>query len=251
MWNDQYHQSPDQVAVLLARLPFGPSPAPTEFCTTLEIAFDLASDLLHCERWDTTTLPSPYADRLSAPVRLPADIAFGQAAEADVKLDPTLLGGTDGYIDDGAGAVLDALWNWRMVQRAAQAVVMALFLVFRPLHALLEPIPHPDPLSIRKMLAEGGLRETIMFLGLFIKTRRLTIALPPEKSSAWSNEIRDMMSKRKAVKHKDLQSLNGKLNHVCFITPDAKHFMKKTCAGWCTWQGSRRRSSCQAQRRAT
>ena len=225
MWNDQYHTSPDQVAVLLTRLPFGSSPAPSEFCVTSELAFDLAGNLLHCERWDPTALPSPYADRLPAPARLPADVTFGRAEEADVKLDPTLLGGTDGYIDDGACAVLDAPWNWRMVQRAAQAVVMALFLIFRPLHALLEPIPRPDPASIRKMLAEGGLREVITFLGWFINTRSLTIALPPEKSSAWSNEIRAMMKHRKAVKHKDLQSLNGKLNHVCFIIPDAKHFM--------------------------
>ena len=75
------------------------------------------------------------------------------------------------------------------------------------------------------MLAEGGLKEVITFLGWFIDTRHLTIALPPGKSSAWSNKIRDMMKNRKAVKHKDLQSLNGKLHHVCFITPDAIHFM--------------------------
>ena len=97
--------------------------------------------------------------------------------EADVKLDPSILGGTDGYIDDGASAVLDAPWNWRMVQRAAQAVVMALFLIFRPLSNLLEPLPRPDPASIRKMLAEGGLREIITFLGWFINTRLFTIAL--------------------------------------------------------------------------
>ena len=75
------------------------------------------------------------------------------------------------------------------------------------------------------MLAEGGLKESITFMGWFINTRRLTIALPSEKSSAWSNKIRDMMSNREAVKHKDIQLLNGKLNHVYFIIPDAKHFI--------------------------
>ena len=75
------------------------------------MAFDLAGDLLHCKRWNPTTLPSPYADRLPAPARLPANVAFGQAEEADVKLDHTLLGGTNGYIDDGACAVRGALWN--------------------------------------------------------------------------------------------------------------------------------------------
>ena len=57
-------------------------------------------------------------------------MAFGQTEEVDVKLDPTLLGGTTGYINDGVCAVLDALWNWRMVQRIAKAVVIALFLIF-------------------------------------------------------------------------------------------------------------------------
>ena len=75
------------------------------------------------------------------------------------------------------------------------------------------------------MLAEGGLKEVITFLGWFIDTCHLTIALPPGKSSAWSNKIRDMMSNREAVKHKDIQLLNGKLNHVYFIIPDAKHFI--------------------------
>ena len=134
MWNDQYHKSSEQVAVLLTRLPFGSSPAPAEFCIISEMAFDLANDLLHCKRWDPTTLSSPYANQLPAPTRLSKDTDFGQAMEADVKLDPSILGGTEGYIDDGACAVLDAPWNWRMVQREAQAMVMALFLIFCPLY---------------------------------------------------------------------------------------------------------------------
>jgi len=54
---------------------------------------------------------------------------------------------------------------WNMVQRARQAVVMAFFLVFHPLAGIFEPIPRPDPTSIRKLLAEGGLAELIIFLG--------------------------------------------------------------------------------------
>ena len=123
-----------------------------------------------------------------------------------MKLDPAILGGTEGYIDDGACAVLDAPWNQRMVQRAAQAMVMALFLIFCPLCALLEPLPRPDPASIRKMLAEGGLKEIVIFLGWLINTRSFTIALPPEKATAWKNEIRTMLNRKRAVKFKDLQS---------------------------------------------
>ena len=105
------------------------------------MAFDLVGYLLCCEQWDPATLPLPYAPQIPDPVRLPKDIEFGEAAQADVKLDPVILGGTDGYIDNGACTVLDAIWNWMVVQRAAQAVVMALFLIFRSLSLLLEPIP--------------------------------------------------------------------------------------------------------------
>ena len=64
------------------------------------MAFDLANDLLHCDNWDLSTLLSPYASQLPPPSRLHASIAFGRAEEADVKLDPSILGGTEGYIDD-------------------------------------------------------------------------------------------------------------------------------------------------------
>ena len=84
---------------------------------------------------------------------------------------------------------------------------MALFLFFCQLSFLLEPIPRPDPASVCKILAKEGLRETITFLGWFINTRLLIISLQAEKTVAWSNKIRDIMAKRKAVKHKDIQRL--------------------------------------------
>ena len=142
-----------------------------------------------------------------------------------MKLDPSILGGTEGYIDNGACVVLDSPRNWKMVARAGQTVVMALFLIFRPLSGILEPIKRPDPASIRKMKAEGGLKETITFLGWFINTRLLTIALTHEKATAWATEIKTMKKNRKRVQAKDLRTLIGKLNHVCFVIPDAKHFM--------------------------
>ena len=104
-------------------------------------------------------------------------------------------------------------------------MVMALFLIFCPLCALLEPLSRPDPASIRKMLAEGGLKETVIFLGWLINTRAFTIALPPEKAAAWKNEVKTLLARKRTVKFKDLQSLIGKLNHVCFIIPGVRHFM--------------------------
>ena len=224
MWEGGYQKSEDQIAVMLTRLPFGSSPAPAEFCVTSETVFDLSNDLLYCEKWDPSILPSPYANLLPEPTRLSEDIPFGKAEEGDVKLDQDCKGGADGYIDDGACAVLDSADNWRMVRRAREAVGMALFLVFRPLAGLFEPIPRPDAASIRKLKAEGTLVELIIFLGWLIDTRRFTIALPIDKWKAWRSNIIILRDKR-IVSYSELSSLIGRLNHVCFIIPDARHFM--------------------------
>ena len=71
-----------------------------------------------------------YVHRIPAPQRLPAHIPFGIAEEAGVKLDQACKGGTDGYIDNGACAVLDSAENWKMVLQAAQAVLMTFSLSF-------------------------------------------------------------------------------------------------------------------------
>ena len=79
------------------------------------MAFDLAGDLLRCEGWVPDGLPSPHDAKLPDPQRLPDDVPFAQAAEGDVKLDPSVIGGTDSYINNRACAVLDAPWNQSMV----------------------------------------------------------------------------------------------------------------------------------------
>ena len=149
---------------------------------------------------------------------------FGVAMEADVKLDPNCKDGTDGFIDDGACAVLASPSNSRMVARGAQAALMSLFLVFRPLAAALEPIKRPNAPSLRKLEAEGMLREVITFLGWKIDTRAFTISLPEDKWINWRNEI-TMCLTRPHVTPEVLASLVGRLNHVCFVIPDARHFM--------------------------
>ena len=224
MWQDGYHASKEKVGVVLGRLPFGSSPAPSKFSITSEIIFDLGDDLLNCGKWNPSTLPSPYSAELPEPTFLEDDIPFGKAEEADVKLDPNCKGGVDGYIDDGGTAVLASPSNWGMVLRARQAVAMAIFLIFRPLAGLFEPIERPDPASIRKMKAEGGLAELITYLGWLIDTRRFIVALPIDKWVAWSANIREIKAKR-TVSYQEISTLIGRLNHVCFIIPDARHFM--------------------------
>ena len=182
IWHpDEAKRPEDGIGVLLSRLPFGSSPAPPGFCTISEAVFDLANDLLNCPLWDPEELPSPQADLLHDPEPPGDNTPFGVAMEADVKLDPNCKGGTDGFIDDGACAVLASPSNSRMVARGAQATLMSLFLVFRPLAAALEPMKRPDAPSLRKLEAEGMLREVITFLGWKIDTRAFTISLPEDK----------------------------------------------------------------------
>jgi len=213
------------IGLLLTRLPFGSSPAPAEFSICSDTIFDLANDLLHCTLWDPTALPSPYDADLPAPEHLPNDTPFGDALPVDVHLPPSQKAGVEGYIDDGIVAVLDAPITKRMVERARQALAMANHLVFRP-QAHDEPITRPDAQCIRKLKAEGRLQETIIFLGWHINSRSLTICLPDDKAIAWTTSIQTAL-KDGSISYDDASTLVGRLNHVAFTIPSARHFLNR------------------------
>ena len=178
MWKNQYQKSDYQVAILLTRLPFGSAPARGEFCITSENLCNLTNELIHCEMWYPLVLPSPYSQQLTKPLRLEDGVTFVAVEEADIKIYPHCKVGADGYIDDGATAVIDSPINVMMVSRAGQAVIMSLFIIFRTLSGALEPFKRPDPSSICKMIAKGCLKEIITFLGFLIGSCRFIIALP-------------------------------------------------------------------------
>ena len=213
------------IGAILNRLPFGSSPAPAEFSTASEMIFDLANDLMHCPHWDPIELPSPHVDLLPEPERLPDDTPFGAALAADVHLPPSQKAGVDGFIDDGAVAVLDDERNQPMVRRARQALGMATHLVFRPVAAD-EPIPRPDPQSLRKLKAEGQLRETLIFLGWEFQSRAFLIALPDDKARAWTRQIINTLSQA-SISWDEAKTLVGRLNHVGYIIPSARHFLNR------------------------
>ena len=75
------------------------------------------------------------------------------------------------------------------------------------------------------MIAKGGLKEIITFLGWRINTRLFNIALPLEKVTPWTAEVKAMQKNRKRATSKDLQILIDKFNHAYFIIPDVRHFM--------------------------
>lgn len=215
-----------EVAIALNRLPFGSKPAPAEFSNCSDITFDLANDLMHCNKWNPLDLKTPLSDEIPPPNRLPKDAPFGKAAQADISLPNNIKGGVDGYIDDGATVVLDTDDNQEMVKRAEQCMLMSLYLQFRPHAGKDEPIDRGEMASIPKLKAEAYLSETMIFLGWFINTRSLTISLPEEKHKAWSDQI-SIIQKLKKINYQEISKLVGRLNHVAFIIPTARHFMNR------------------------
>jgi hypothetical protein len=216
----------NKVGTILNRLPFGSSPAPAFFSQFSEFTFDLAEELIHLENWDPNSLSPPLHDLLPEPERLDDSIPFGEALETDVSFPTTKTGGSDGYIDDGANAVLDTPENEKQVNRTKNANLMSLFITFRPHMGDKEPVPRSQVASVRKLLAEGTLREVITFLGWLINTREFKICLPTEKASGWIHTIASLLNKDIAT-FKELETLVGRLDHVCFIIPSARHFMNR------------------------
>lgn len=215
-----------EIAVALGRLPFGSMPAPAEFSICSDIVTDLANDLMYLKQWDPDTLPCPLRNEIPPPVRLPDDIPFGPAYAPAEHLPPSFLGGTDGYVDDLASCVLDSPDNQQMVKRAEQCIPMALHLVFRPNAGDDEPITRAEMASIPKLKAEAYLTETLIMLGWRIDTRAFTISLPNDKYTAWKKQIKEVILSTK-VTYKEASSLVGRLEHVAFIIPAARHFMNR------------------------
>jgi hypothetical protein len=217
------------IGILLTRLPFGSSPAPAHFSIGSDITCDLANDLTRCTLWDPSTLQSPLQSAMPPTVRLPmpSDTPSGAAIHSAVHLPQWITSGTEGYIDDLATATLANDTNQDQVDRAQAAVLMALHLQFRPHAGYAEPIRRPETASTRKLLGEGGMAETIIFLGWQINTRSLQISLPEEKAKAWSSSMENIIKSNKPITYQTLATLVGRINHIAFIIPQARHFINR------------------------
>ena len=67
-----------------------------------------------------------------------------------------------------------------------------------------------------------------MLLGLLYDTLRPLISLPDDKYINWSNDIATMRED-KQTSYSDLDTLIGRLNHVGYGIPSARHFFSRIC----------------------
>ena len=187
----------------------------------------LANDLLRCPHWDPDKIKSPLANVAPETKYLGKNIPIGAALDTEVKLPENINAGVKGYIDDLATATIDNPDNDTQIKRAKDCVLMALHLQFRPHAGENEPIERPETASRRKLIAEGGLTELMIFLGWQINSRTLEISLPEEKAKAWTKAIQNLIGTSKRHKYKELATLVGRINHVAYIIPQARHFINR------------------------
>jgi hypothetical protein len=85
-------------------------------------------------------------------------------------------------------------------------------------------IPRKDIISLKKYAAKGRMEETKLVLGWLLNSRSLEISLPADKHTIWVSDINHLINS-KCAKHKLLESMIGRLNHVAGIYQPMRHFL--------------------------
>ncbi len=203
------------------RLTFGGSSNASEFCNCSETVCDITNELLHCKDWDPSEIYSSIQSQIpSTPLTLDSSIPFAESLPFAVDVPTETIGKADNFIDDLIVIILGDPGN---ISRGNAAAALALKLVSRPAYAQ-EPILRGHQASFSKLLAEGRLEEVKTFLGWTLDTRRLLLSLPKDKYKEWSADIVQMISGKSSSGDK-IRKLVGRLNHVGFVIPAARHFL--------------------------
>ena len=208
--------------LMALRLTFGGKPCPSEWGCISELVADLATDILNCEEWDPTTTKSPIQDKFPPRTSLPDDIPFAKARHTIVDIPQEDKGKCDVYIDDTVAMGPDLPGN---ALRLESAITLAFHIFGRPIDKN-EPIPRKDIIAFNKLIAEGAIEEQKILLGWLYDTRRLLISLPLDKWQNWSKDLLDLIENKQTSFH-DLDTLIGRLNHVGYIIPTARHFLSR------------------------
>ena len=205
-----------------ARLPFGGSPCPNDFCLLSDIITDTINDLLACEDWNHQLVCSDYIDKIPKAKRLNKEVPFAQARELSVTLPIEDKGKADVFIDDIISVAPDINENLDRL-RAASCTV---------LHAIAHKSSRHSQCSIKrdnliaddKNEAEGAPEEIKICLGWTLDSRRLLVHLPFHKYKAWRNQITDMLEGN-STNEELLGTIVGRLENVAIIISMMGHFL--------------------------
>lgn len=211
----------NDLAYLLLRLPFGSSPALSEFSVVSDVLVDLTTKIANDDTWEPSTLHSDHFDMMnSLPINIKDDSEkFGQADELIMDMvNKDIV--FDIYIDDLLAAGVDSPKNRQIL---LHAVTLALSILFRPLNKN-DPLPRDDIVCERKQKAEALLEEVKTVLGWKIDTRTFHVYLPMDKLKHWNLDLEQAIQ-RKQIHIKTFESIIGRLNHAGFVIPFGKYFL--------------------------
>ena len=211
------------VAFLALRLTFGGAPNPPTWCLFSEMVVDLANEIACCTNYDPKEMSSPMQTDTPSPSLHPRHVPFAPAFPLAVSIPTRLDSRCDGFIDNIINVFLDTPSNR---QRQPHIVPLAIHCTCRPHAGDLEPIPRRDLLSKPKLIAEGTPSEDATVLGWDLHTRSLTINLPTDKYDAWLQDLLTIIRTR-TTSFDSLETLVGRLNHVAYIIPLARHFLHR------------------------
>ena len=208
--------------LMALRLTFGGKACPSEWGCISEPTADLATDILNCAEWDPKEIHSPLQSKMPQKKTLHPSIPFAQARETIVDIPAEDKGKCDVYLDDTTAIGPDIGNN---ASRLEACILLAFYIICRPL-APNEPIPRDDAVAEAKLLAEGGIEEVKTLLGWVFDSRRLLISLPDDKCHSWTADILDILISSEAT-YQELDTIIGRLNHVGYIIPTARHFLSR------------------------
>jgi hypothetical protein len=212
------------LAYLLLCLPFGATAAPSEFCVISKTICDVANALMQDASWNPDDTVMPYHHLLPSMTLLDHNIPFAQSATLDVEYPPQPFEClSEVYVDD---LILLGLALPHLTQCILTAVAVTTHCIFWPIHPS-ETTFWTAIISLHKLADEGQVSEikTIPIRWL-INTRLLLISLPPNKHHAWTSKIQCLLAQGFTTKT-DLETLLGRLNHIGYILPLARHFLNR------------------------
>ena len=154
---------------------------------------------------------------------LPDDIPLAQARELLVDIPAPEFCRVDGYIDNLPCFGPDLSLDHR--KRFTAATFLAIHITNRE---ILDPKPFPreSVLALNKLVAEGGLTESLIVLGWRYDTRQLLVSLPDHKFTTWRAVISDTINSNRILPD-DLKTLVNCLNHLGSIMQMSRHFLSR------------------------